>query len=97
MIYLYSGMQLLDEVVVYCTESFLTAYIPDLLTGGTNTYYGENLIQNILYNLGFQITALLDLIFVGYSIENNEPFWYYVFSRLGDFTVRFFFRDEDPQ
>ena len=52
-------------------------------------------MQNVLYNLGLQITALLDLIFVGYNM--GEPFWYYVFSRLGDFTIRFFFRDEDPQ
>jgi hypothetical protein len=88
-------MRLIDEVVVFCTESFLTAYIPELLSGGTNNYYGENLLQNILYNMGFQFTAILDLIFVDY--DTGDPFWYYVFSRLGDFAVRFFFRDEDPQ
>jgi len=95
MYYFYQGMRLFDEILIYCTESFLTAYVPDLLSGPDNNYYGENLIQNVLYNLGFQITALLDLIFVGYNL--SDPFWYYVFSRLGDFTVRFFFRDEDPQ
>ncbi len=94
MLFLYQGMVLFDEIFIYCTESFLTAYVPDLLTGPENNYFGENLIENILYNLGFQITAILDLVFVESTIK--EPFWYYVFFRIGDFIVRFFFRDEDP-
>lgn len=52
---------------------------------------GETLVTNILYNLGFQFTDVLDLIFIDPS--NEEPFWYYVFYRVGDFLIRFIYKD----
>lgn len=52
---------------------------------------GETLVTNILYNLGFQFTDVLDLIFIDPS--NTEPFWYYVSYRIGDFLIRFIYKD----
>jgi hypothetical protein len=52
---------------------------------------GESLILNILYNLGFQFTAILDLIFI--DPDSKDPFWYYVAYRIGDFLIRFLYRD----
>jgi hypothetical protein len=93
---LFSFMQVSDNIVISCTESVLNAYVPDLLfEGENNNFFAENLLINLLYNIGFQFTDILDLIF----IENNlpEPFWYYVFYKIGDFVIRFIFRDEDPE
>jgi hypothetical protein len=56
-----------------------------------DSYVGETLVTNILYNLGFQFTDVLDLIFIDPS--NTEPFWYYVFYRVGDFMIRFIYKD----
>ncbi len=58
-----------------------------------NSYWGENFLVNILYNLGFQFTDIMDIIFIDPS--NKDPFWYYVSFKLGDFLIRFVFRDED--
>lgn len=33
------------------------------------------------------------MIFIDPS--NTEPFWYYVFYRVGDFMIRFIYRDAD--
>ena len=63
----------------------------DVFSGKGDTYKGETLITNILYNLGFQFTNVLDLIFI--DPENKEPFWYYVFYIVGDFMIRFVYKD----
>ena len=57
-------MKLFDEVTIWCWESFLDAREMNLFSGYNNNYFGENFAENILYNLGFQITAILDLIFI---------------------------------
>jgi hypothetical protein len=88
-------MLLFDEVSVWCWESFLDAREMELFSGESNNYFGENFAENILYNLGFQITDILDLIFIDPSMK--DPFWFFVFNRVGDFAIRFLFRDEDPQ
>jgi hypothetical protein len=61
---LYQGMILTDQVVVWCWESYLDARESDLFSGNTNNFFGENFLQNVLYNLGFQFTAILDLVFI---------------------------------
>jgi|LauGreDrversion4_2_1035121.scaffolds.fasta_scaffold663545_1 hypothetical protein len=85
-------MSFIDEVSVWCWESYLDAKEQDLLNGN---FLAENFVQNILYNMGFQITAILDLVFIDNKLQKEE-FWFYVFSRVGDFLIRFLFRDEDP-
>ena len=48
-------------------------------------------LLNILYNFGYMFTDILDLFF--YDPENTNPYWYYVGFRLGDFSIRFIYRD----
>ena len=87
-------MSLIDEVSIWCWESFIDARQMDLFNGDANNFFGENFVENILYNLGFQITDILDLVFLDPKMK--EQFWYFVFTRVGDFAIRFLFRDEDP-
>ena len=84
----YQFMQRSSSIVINCGNSVLNAAVPNLLGG---TYFGENLVQNLLYNLGFQITDVLDLVFVDPTA--TDPFWYYVFFRVGDFMIRFVYAD----
>lgn len=55
------------------------------------TYNG--LLINLLYNLGYMFTDILDLIF--YDPTNEAPYWYYVAYRIGDFCIRFIYRDDE--
>ncbi|TNV78872.1 hypothetical protein FGO68_gene1319 [Halteria grandinella] len=91
---MYQFLQIFDDILISCSESIINASIPNLFTESGNNFFGEQLIQNILYNIGFQITDILDLVF--YDTETKEPFWYKVAYIFGDFVVRFFFRDENP-
>ena len=91
---LYSFLQIFDDIAISCSESVINARVPALFFGAGNNFIGEQFLQNILYNLGFQITDILDLIF--YDTNDKNPFWYYVFYRVGDFIVRFIYRDESP-
>ena len=36
-------------------------------------------------------TDVLDLLY--YDPYNTDPYWYYVFFRVGDFFIRFIYRD----
>ncbi len=36
----------------------------NVFTGSADSYFGETLVTNILYNIGFQFTDVLDLIFI---------------------------------
>ncbi len=49
----YEFLKMFQFITYSCTESVLTAYVPDLIWGPANNYLGENLLTNILYNLGF--------------------------------------------
>ena len=49
----YEVLKMFQFIVFSCTESVLTAYVPDLIWGPANNYLGENLLTNVLYNLGF--------------------------------------------
>jgi hypothetical protein len=57
----------------------------ELLSGG-------ELGQNLLYNAGFMFTDVLDIAW--YDQRNTDPYWYYFSYRLGDFLIRFIYRDE---
>ena len=48
---------------------------------------------NILYNLGYMFTDILDLVF--YDPTNTESYWYYVAFRVGDILIRFIYRDDE--
>ena len=89
----YRAMQRTDDVVINCgnaiveNDDVFNVISPN--NGDSNQ--GETLVTNILYNLGFQFTDVLDLIFI--DPANTEPFWYYVAYRAGDFVIRFFYKD----
>lgn len=89
--YLYAAMQLFGNIAISCTQSLLQVYVPDLFYGPDNAYPGQQFLLNILYNLGFQITDILNLVF--YDTTITQPFWYYVSYQLGDFAIRFIYRD----
>ena len=94
---LYQLLQKTDDITINCGNAIMNAALPDLFlvdSTGTNSYFGESFIQNILYNVGFQFTDVLDLIFIDPS--NTDPFWYYVSFRVGDFFIRFVYRDTTP-
>jgi len=74
--YLYAAMQLFSNIAISCTLSLLQVYVPELIHGPDNAYPGQQLLLNIMYNLGFQITDILNLVF--YDTTNTQPFWYYV-------------------
>jgi hypothetical protein len=92
---LYKFLQKIDDLVINCGDSVFNAQFPILFSttaaNSPNSYWGESFVQNILYNIGFQFTDILDLIFV--DPTNTDPFWYYVFFRVGDFFIRFIFRE----
>ena len=91
----YQFLQKTDDLVINCGNAVFNAQFPILFSttavGTTNSYFGETFVQNILYNIGFQFTDILDLIFI--DPTNTDPFWYYVFARVGDFMIRFIYRD----
>ena len=86
-------MQKTDDIVINCGDAIISNSDALDVFSSTNgdSYVGETLITNILYNLGFQFTDVLDLIFI--DPANTDPFWYYVFYRVGDFMIRFIYKD----
>jgi len=88
----YRALQNTDDITINCGNAILANNDAiNVFTGKGDSYQGETLVTNILYNLGFQFTDVLDLIFI--DPENTEPFWYYVFYRVGDFMIRFIYKD----
>ena len=85
---------MVNAIIYSCSQSVLNVYVPDLLSlnSATDLFYGENLALNILYNLGFQITDVVNLIF--FDPSDTDPLWYTVFFKIGDFMIRFIYRDE---
>ena len=90
----YRAMQRTDDITINCGDAILSnSEAANVFTGKGDSYKGETLVTNILYNIGFQFTDVLDLIFI--DPENEDPFWYYVFYRVGDFMIRFVYREDD--
>ena len=89
----YRAIEKTDDVVINCGNAIISNddALDVFSSNNGDTYVGETFITNILYNLGFQFTDILDLIFIDPS--NTEPFWYYVFYRVGDFMIRFIYKD----
>jgi hypothetical protein len=86
-------MQRSDDIVINCGNAIVSNDDAFNVFANNNgdSYTGETLVTNILYNLGFQFTDVLDLIFI--DPANTEPFWYYVAFRVGDFFIRFLYKD----
>ena len=88
----YRAIQKTDGITINCGDAILSNNDAlNVFNGVGDTYKGETLVTNILYNMGFQFTDILDLIFL--DPDNKDPFWYYVFYRVGDFMIRFIYKD----
>ena len=88
----YRAIQKTDSITINCGDAILSNNDAlNVFNGVGDTYKGETLVTNILYNMGFQFTDILDLIFL--DPDNKDPFWYYVFYRVGDFMIRFIYKD----
>jgi hypothetical protein len=77
----------MDDVTINCVlgiESVSNLDSSTLLSSDT-------LLNNFLYNAGFMFTDILDMVY--YDTTNSDPYWYYIFFRVGDFMVRFVYRD----
>ena len=91
MTYLNSLLTKTDDIYQNCYLAVSsTASMPTDMTSLVSA--DSPILLNILYNLGYQFTDVLDLIF--YDPSNTQPYWYYVSFRLGDFFIRFIYRDE---
>ena len=61
----YRALQNTDDIVINCGNAILENNDAlNVFNGVGDSYFGETLITNILYNIGFQFTAILDLIFI---------------------------------
>jgi hypothetical protein len=81
MTYMNKLLSLTDDIVINCESAILSSDAP------------SGYFENILYNTGYMFTDILDMI--DYDTRNTEPYWYYVFYRVGDFVIRIFYREDD--
>ena len=78
-----------DDIWENCYKAVLgVASVPSSISDIWTT---DILLINILYNLGYMFTDVLDLVF--YDPTNENPYWYYVAYRVGDFFIRFIYHD----
>ncbi len=50
----YRAMQKTDDIIINCGDAiFSNNDALNVFTGASDTYFGETLITNILYNIGF--------------------------------------------
>jgi hypothetical protein len=85
-----NAMTKTDDLWINCYSAFAAA--ATLPSSFSDFYKTDLLLENLLYNLGYMFTDILDLIF--YDPTNREPYWYYVAYRIGDFSIRFFYADK---
>lgn len=81
MTYLNKLLALTDDITINCESAILSSDTP------------SNFFENILYNAGFMFTDILDMFW--YDTRNTDPYWYYIFYRVGDFAIRVFYREND--
>ena len=92
------GMTYLNSLLTKTDDIYQNCYLAVSSTASVPTDMASlvsadsPILLNILYNLGYQFTDVLDLIF--YDPTNTDPYWFYVSFRLGDFFIRFIYRDE---
>jgi hypothetical protein len=86
--YVYKVLQISDDITINCWLGIKAS-----ATISTTTLFSmEGVPTNLLYNAGFMFTDVLNL--VNYNILSTDPYWYYFAFNLGDFLVRFIYRDD---
>ncbi|CDW87227.1 UNKNOWN [Stylonychia lemnae] len=76
-----------DDITINCVLGFQA-------TANTNIasiFTSDQILMNLLYNAGFMFTDVLDIL--KYDTSDTNPYWYYIFYRVGDFLIRFIYRD----
>ncbi len=84
---IYKILQNVDDITINCIQGFEGASNLNTAT----LFTSNGLLTNILYNAGFMFTDILNII--SYNTANTNPFWYYLSFNMGDFLVRFIYRD----
>jgi len=82
-------MQSADDITINCVLGVKESSNTNLAT----LFSSDGVLTNILYNAGFMFTDVLDIIY--YDTTDTNPYWYYIFYRVGDFFIRFVYREED--
>lgn len=78
-----------DDIYINCYKAVKNvATVP---ASFTSIFTTDTVLLNILYNVGYQFTDILDLIF--WDMTDTNPWWYYAFFRVGDFLIRFVYRN----
>ena len=54
---------------------------------------GEGLLLNFLYNTGFMLNDVLDILYFDPEATESD-YWYYFFYKSGDFLIRIIYHDE---
>lgn len=88
---LYNMMSTFDEVSNNCYY----AIQGQITVNWSNFFSGDILLQNVLFNAGFMFTDILTVATTDASLYSNYP--YILASSVGDFCMRFFYRDTSLQ
>lgn len=86
---IYKVLQVTDDITINCWLGIKDAAALD--TQQLTTMDG--IPTNLLYNAGFMFTDILNLIY--YDELSDDPYWYYLAFNMGDFLVRFIYREDD--
>lgn len=80
-------MRLVDDLgntCYYGVETYVVLDYSTFVTGGA-------VLENVLYNAGFMFTDVLEIVL---NNENTITQWsYFIAFRVGDFLIRFFYKD----
>ena len=85
--YVYKVLQITDDITINCWLGIKAA----ATISGSTLLTMDGIPTNILYNAGFMFTDVLNL--VNYNVLSTDPYWYYFAFNLGDFMVRFIYKD----
>ena len=88
-----------DEIGMYCYWAFATQLTAEYFTQlfSPNYYAGCGILLNLAYNLGFMWTDAINYCFYTPATVPNGDWGFFTVFLIGDFLMRFFFRDENPQ
>ena len=85
---IHDAMLLIDGMGNHCYYGVESYIVLDYATFFTLGGIGEN----VLFNLGFMFTDIVEILLNG--PDTIHKWTYYVAYRVGDFAMRFFYKDE---
>ncbi len=84
---LYNALSLTDEVVTNCYDAF-----NDTIDLGTEGITWETVLVNVLNNVGYMYTDVINIVSTDSSTQSNYP--YFLAYNIGDFIIRWFWSSE---